>query len=264
MLSVIWNTILVNPILNVLVFLYSLTGQNMALAIVFLTLLIRALLLPIVIPSLKTMQKQRDLQPELTKLKKKYKYDKKKMAEAQMKLFKEHGLNPASGCISQIAMIIVLIALYNVIRTFSVDVDINTLNDLIYFASQRFAEGASIDTSFWYMDLGNKDPYFVLPVLAGVFQLLTSKMMQPYVEQGEKAARQTPDKSDDLAYNMQEQMLYLMPLMMVIIGATLPSGAALYILVTTIFSMTQQYFVSGWGGLKPWLVKFNLSAPAKN
>jgi YidC/Oxa1 family membrane protein insertase len=264
MLSTIWNTILVTPILNLLVFLYTITGQNMALAIIFLTLLIRGALIPVVIPSLKNMKKQRDLQPELDKLKKKFKYDKQKMAEAQMKLFKKHGLNPASGCLNQILMIIVLIALYNVIRMFTVGVDVGALNDLLYFAKLRFTEGVGIDTSFWYMDLGQKDPYFVLPVIGGLFQLLTSKMMQPYVEAGEKAAKKTPDKSDDLAYNMQEQMLYLMPLMTVVIGASLPSGAALYILVTTIFSMVQQYFVSGWGGLKPWFVKLNLSAPTKS
>jgi YidC/Oxa1 family membrane protein insertase len=261
MLSSFWNILLVNPILNLLVVFYVMTGQNMGLAIILLTILIRAILIPFVLPSIKNMQKQRDLQPEIEKLRKKYKYDKQKLAEEQMKLFKKHGLNPASGCLTQIVMIIVLIALYNVIRRFTVNGDISTINDLIYFASLKLSEG--VNTSFWYMDLGKPDPFYVIPVVAGFMQLLTSKMMKPYVEEGEKAAKKTPDKADDLAYNMQEQMLYLMPLMTVIIGASLPSGAALYILVTTIFSLVQQYFVSGWGGLKPWLVKLNLSAPAK-
>ncbi|OGC47797.1 hypothetical protein A2886_00215 [candidate division WWE3 bacterium RIFCSPHIGHO2_01_FULL_42_13] len=259
MLGTIWNTILVNPILNLLVALYTFLGGNMGLAIIVLTIIIRALLIPVILPSMKTMQKQRDLQPEIEKLKGKYKHDKQKLAKEQMELFKRHGLNPASGCLTQISMIVVLIALYNVINRFSINVDINALNNLLYFPALRFAEGASINTTFWYMNLAKADPFFVLPVLAGIFQLFASKMMYPYVEVGEKAAKRTPDKKDDLAYNMQEQMLYLMPVMTVFIGASLPSGAALYILVTTVFSLVQQYFVSGWGGLTPWLRKLNIN-----
>lgn len=259
-MSLIWNTILVNPIFNVLVLFYTLTGGSMGLSIILLTLAIRLILVPVVLPSMKTMQKQRDLQPEIDKIRKKFKYDKQKQAEEQMKLFKEHGLNPASGCLNQILMIIVLIALYNVITKFSFASDINALNDLIYFAKLKFADGSSLNTQFLYMDLTKPDPYYLIPILGGIIQFFVSKMTQPYVEKGEEAAKKTPDKSDDLAYNMQEQMLYLMPIMTVMIGLKLPAGAALYILVTTIFSMVQQYFMSGLGGLKPLLAKLNLSA----
>ena len=263
MLGNIWNTILVTPLFNLLVFLYNLFGGNMGAAIVVLTVLIRGLLIPIVLPSIKSMQKQRDLQPEISKLQKKFKYDKQKLAQKQMELFKEHGLNPASGCLNQVAMIIVLIALYNVIRQFSVDVDLATINDKLYFASLKFAEGVTINTKFMYMDLAVPDPLFIIPVLGGLFQLIASRMMKPFVELGEKAAKKTPDKADDFAYNMQEQMLYLMPLMTVLIGASLPSGAALYILAATIFSIGQQYLVSGWGCLTPLVRKLRLSAPKK-
>lgn len=255
MLGTIWNTILVNPILNILVVLYNLFGGSLGWAIVVLTILIRGLLLPVVLPSLKNMQKQRDLQPELQKLQQKYKHDKQKLAEEQMKLFQKHGLNPASGCITQISMIVVLIALYRVIRLFAINFDLAAINDAIYFASQKFSEGFSVNTGFFYLDLSQPDKLYVLPILSGLTQLIASKMMQPFVEEGEKAAKKTPDKSDDLAYNMQEQMLYLMPLMTAIIAFSLPSGVALYILTTTIFSIVQQYFVSGWGGMKSWFKK---------
>jgi YidC/Oxa1 family membrane protein insertase len=254
-MSAIWNTILVNPLLNILVFFYVITGSNMGVAIILLTVVIRSLLIPVVLPSIKNMQKQRDLQPEIEKLKKKFKNDKQKVAQAQMELFKKHGLNPASGCVTQIAMVVVLIALYNVIRRFSGEIDLEAINNLIYFVSLKFAENATVNTSFLYMDLAIPDPYYVLPVLAGIFQFFASKMMQPYVEKGGKAAKKTPDRKDDLAYNMQEQMLYLMPIMTVIISIKLPAGASLYLLVTTLFSMIQQYFVSGLGGLKPWITK---------
>jgi len=257
MLSEIWNLILINPILNVLVGFYQLTG-NLGFSIVLLTILIRTILIPAMLPSMKTMQKQRELQPELDKIRKKFKHDKKKQAEMQMELFKKHGLNPASGCLTQIAMIVVLIALYGVIRRFTGGTNIEEINSHLYFSFLNLDLVEQIQIRFLWLDLTKPDPYYVLAVLSGVFQLFQSKMTQPYVETGEKAAQKTPDKKDDIAYNIQEQMLYTMPIMNFIIGVTLPAGVVLYILTTTIFSLVQTYFVSGLGGLKPWLKKAGL------
>lgn len=257
MLGTLWNTALVNPILNTLVYIYQLVG-NLGVAIIILTVLIRIILIPVTIPSLKAIKKQRDLQPELDKLKKKFGHDKKKMAELQMELFNKHGINPASGCLTQIAMIVVLIALYGVIRMFSVNIDVNDINSRIYFVFMKLASLESISTSFLYLNLGKPDPFFVLAILSGVTQFIQSKMMMPYIDQAEKAAAITPDKKDDMAYNLQQQMLYTMPVMNFVIGITLPAGVVLYILTTTIFSLVQTYFVSGLGGLTPWIRKLKL------
>jgi YidC/Oxa1 family membrane protein insertase len=230
----------------------------MGWALILLTIVTRAVLIPVMLPSLKTMQKQRDLQPELKKIQEKYKHDKQKQAEEQMKFFREHGLNPTSGCLSQIVMLVVLFALYGVISKFTNGLDLAAINQQIYFDQFKFAVDSAINTTFFWLDLAKPDPVFAIPVLAGLFQLVSSKMMQPYVEKGEKLAEKTADKSDDLAYNMQEQMLYLMPIMTVVITFRLPSGIALYLLVTTIFSIAQQYFVSGWGGMRPLINKLKL------
>lgn len=254
MLSTLWQTILVNPIFNILVVLYRFSG-SLGISIILLTVLIRAALIPAVLPSLKNMKKQRDIQPELDKIKQKYKNDKKKQAEMQMELFKKHGLNPASGCLTQIVMIVVLFALYGVIRKFSLGVDLTELNNVIYFSALKFTSLDELRTGFLYLDLAKPDPYFVLAALAGLLQLVASKMTFPYSEAGEKAAKKTPDKTDDIAYNVQSQMLYTMPIMNFIIGMKLPAGVALYIVVTTVFSIGQTYFVSGLGGLIPWIKK---------
>ncbi|MFA6981437.1 MAG: YidC/Oxa1 family membrane protein insertase [Patescibacteria group bacterium] len=227
----------------------------MGISIIVLTLLIRLVLVPVVIPSLRNMKKQRDLQPLLDKLKAKYSHDKKVLAEKQMALFKEHGINPASGCLNQILMIIVLIALYGVIRRFSTGLNLEEINKLIYSESMKFTSMDQIKTKFLYLNLEKPDPYLVLAILSGLFQLVASKMMAPYAKAGEKAAKKTPDKKDDLAYNMQSQMLYTMPIMNVIIGARLPAGVVLYLVTTTVFSVAQTYFVSGLGGLKSWVEK---------
>lgn len=253
-MSELWNNILVNPLFNIIFGIYRITG-SLGISIILLTLLIRALLVPVMLPSLKAIKKQQDLQPEIDKIKLKYKHDKKKQAELQMELFKKHGINPASGCSMQIIMILVLIALYGVIGQLTQGTNIEELNKHVYFNSLKLVEGESVQTNFLYMDLAKPDPFFILAVLAGLFQLISSKMTMPYVEQGEKAAKKTPEKSDDIGYKMQQQMLYTMPIMNVLIGLTLPSGVVLYMVVTTIFSIAQSYFVSGLGGLKPWIHK---------
>jgi len=129
------------------------------------------------------------------------------------------------------------------------------LNEILYFDFLKLDPGRVVNTHFGPWNLSQPDRFFVLPILAGFFQLLLSKMMQPAVAAGTKEAKKTPEKSDDLMYTMQEQMLYLMPLMTVFIGWRLPSGLVLYWLATTIFSFVQQYFVSGWGGLEIWMRK---------
>lgn len=254
MLKNVWNTALVNPMFNLLVALYLLTGNNMGWAIILLTLVIRAILVPFSIPSLKSMKKQREIQPQIKKLKEKYKHSKEELAKKQMELFKEHGINPASGCLTQISTIVVIVALYNVIRKFSGGVDaVASLNGLIYFDNFKFVADAVINTNFLYLDLAKPDPYYILPVLAGIFQFFSSKLMKVNVSVGEEKAKETPDKKDDLAYNMQEQMLYLMPIMTVFIGAKLPAGATLYIVTTTIFSLVQNYVVQNFDDIKRFL-----------
>lgn len=253
-LALIWNTIIINPMFNLLVGFYLVT-KNLGLAIIVLTIVIRLILVPAMLPSLKTMKKQQDLKPELDKIKEKYKHDKKKQAEMQMELLKKHGINPASGCVTQLITIFILIGLYGVISKFATETNIAGLNDILYFSFLKLNVSEPINTSFFYLNLSKPDPLFILAVLSGAMQFLASKMTLPYVEAAEKAAQKTPDKTDDIAYNMQEQMLYTMPIMNVIFGITLPSGMMLYILVTTLFSIVQTYFVSGWGGLTPWINK---------
>jgi YidC/Oxa1 family membrane protein insertase len=209
---------------------------------------------------MKTMKKQRDLKPEIDKLKKKYKKDQKALAKKQMELFKQHGINPASGCLTQIVMIIVLIALFSVIRMFTLNGDVN-LNDRIFLDSIKLTQDQVINTKFLYLDLSKPDNLYIMALLSGALQFLVSKMMMPEekeMKQAKKAAKATEPKMDDMAVMMQKQSMYMMPLMNVFIGITLPSGLMLYIITQTIFTIVLNYFTIGWGGLTPWLRKAGL------
>lgn len=253
-MSEIYNLFLVNPIFNILVLILKFTG-SLGFSIIGLTLIVKAISIPVIIPSLKSAKKQRELQPHLDKIRKKYKNDKKKQAEKQMELMQQHGLNPASGCYSMIITIIIFTALYSVIRQITGDIDLNLINSKLYSDFLHIDSVSELNTNFLYLDLAKPDPFYILAVLLFVVQFVLAKMMMPYSETGVKASKKTPDKKDDIAYNMQQQSLYIMPGMMALLGASMPAGIAVYILTSTVFSLVQNYFINGWGGLKPLIDK---------
>ena len=185
-------------------------------------------------PSLKTAKKMQDLKPHLDKLKEKHGSDKQKLAQAQMDLYKEHGVNPMAGCLPQILQIVVLIAMYNVFMN---------------FINNGKIDGQAINMGFLWLDLAKKDPYYILPVVAGLSQLMLSLMMSPVTNTSAVAKVEDKKKEQDATESMQKQMLFMMPLMTVVISLNFPSGLALYWVATTVFSIAQQYKVSKWGGL---------------
>lgn len=259
----LWSLLLFHPLVNALIFIYSMVG-NFGLAIIILTILLRIVLTPLTMPSLKAAKKMAELAPELALLKKKHGKDQQKLAQAQMDLYKQKGVNPAAGCLPQILQIIILIALYQAFaQVLQANGDIvQKLNQILY-APLKLAEGSSFNLSFLYLNLGKPDTYNLsgIPIpglfliLAALTQFLSSKMMQPQVIKEEKVAEKTEEKSDDMATAMQGQMLYLFPLMTIFIGFSFPSGLVLYWFVFSAFQLIQQYLVSGWGGLKPWVEK---------
>lgn len=251
-----WNTLLINPILNILIGLYKLTGGNLGVAIISFTIVTKTLLIPATIPALKMAKKQRDIQPELEKIKKKFKYDNKKQAELQMELFRKHGISPASGCLTTIITYAIMIAIYRVISMFTMTDNLSSLNERIYLNSLKFASHEILNTKFLYLnDLTKPDPYLIITILAVVAQFIVTKMTMPYSKVSSKAVRQTPGQADDMIQAMQKQNLYVMPIMFFIFGLKLPAGVMLYILVSTVFQVGQTYYFSGWGGLKSWISK---------
>ncbi len=240
-----FNTILIEPLTYVLTTLAPLLG-GYGLAIIVVTIIIRGLLLPLTLPSIKTAHKMRELQPEIDKLKKQYKDDKVGLQQAQLKLFQDNNLNPAGGCLPNILQFVILIALYRVFNQVSTIAHTDGL------------------THFLWLDITQSDPYFILPIIAGLTQLILGVMLLPAIDTSaeQSLATTTKSKADDkqaddmtsMAQSMQQQMMFIMPAMTLFLAAKFPSGLALYWVVTTIFSLAQQYAVSGWGGL-PRVIK---------
>lgn len=243
----IWNTLLYVPLVNLLVLFYHILGDNFGFAIIALTLVLKTLTYPLSIPSLKMAQKQREIQPELKKIKEKYK-NKQVQAEKQMELFKKHGINPASGCLPQVITVIIFLTMYRVFNNLLVaetaGTSITQINEILYnFPFLQFQPGDVFNTQFLWMNLAYPDPYYILPVLAAVAQFFASRYSMRQNKKIAPVVKDTPDKSDDLMYNMQEQMAYLFPIMTLIFGVRLPSGLVLYWLVSTLFMVIQYYFI---------------------
>jgi len=243
------DTLLVHPILNILALFYKLTS-NLGWSIIILTIFIKLVLIPFVIPTYRNMKKQKDIKPQLDKLKEKYKTDKQKFAEEQMKLFKEHGINPASGCLSQAVMIFVLIGLYQVVQKFSTAQLLSDLNSSFYFDFLKFSEGLKTNTMFWFLDMSKPDATYILPLMTSLATLVSSVMMLPELTEAEKAAKKASSNMEDMAYSMQQQMTIIAPVMTFMVALSLPSALTLYIFVSSLFGVFQQYFMLGsWGGL---------------
>ncbi len=232
-------------ILQSLIYLYSVLFQNFGLAIIALTVLIRALLLPFTLPATKTQKKMVELKPKLDELKSQHGHDKKKLSEEQLKLYQEHGVNPLGGCLPQIVQIVLLIILYRVFISF-LDPGKNVKPLMI--------NGNPVNTLFLWWDLAKHDQYYILPVIAGISQFIMSKMMLPTKKLSIKKndTKEEKKEKEDMTEIMQEvqgQMVYMMPVMTVFFSLNFPSGLALYWIVGNICSITQQYFIAGWGGL---------------
>ena len=200
-------------------------------------------------------KKQRDIQPELEKIKQKFKHDSKKQAELQMDLFKKHGINPGAGCVTTLVTFVLMIAIYRSLTTLTAASDLMALNSRIYIDSFKFAQDEVLATKFLHLNLTKPDPYLILTILTVVAQFVATKMMSPFTKVSNKAVKQTPGQADDMMQAMHKQNQYMMPLMFLIFGITLPSGVMLYIFISTIFQIGQTYFFSGWGGLKPFINK---------
>lgn len=258
-----FDIILINPILNILVTIYqSLTALHvpsaLGFSIVLLTIVIRLILYPFMHQSIKQQKKMQQLTPHMNKLKEKHKNDAKRLQIEQMALFKEHGVNPASGCLVMIIQIPILIGLYQVLlRAVNSTTSLIDINKRIYVAGLKLPH--LWDTNFFGLSLAHtlKDllPHvgygiLLVAVLTGGLQLIQSKMMM--VPAADAPKKEKKKDEPDFATTFQTQSMYMLPFMIGFFSFSLPFGLSLYWNTLTIFGIIQQYIVSGWGGLVDW------------
>lgn len=264
----LYSTVFYAPIVNLLVSIYyGLTFLHIPFAIGFsiiiLTIIIRLALWPFMTKQLQSAKKMAELKPHLEVLKKKHGDNKQALSTAQMALYKEHGINPAGGCLPILLQFAVMIALYQAIYAFFGGAKaMIEINKHLYISSWQMHK--TPDLTFFGLNLVNKPSdifhlswlIILVPVLTAALQLIQSKMMTPSVpkERASDSPKEKKEKEgmEDAMVSVQSQMLYLIPVMVGYAAFQFPIGLALYWNTSTIFGIIQQYKVTGWGGLASW------------
>lgn len=264
-----FNTLFVQPLASGLILFYRLLGGSLGWAIVGFSAFLKLILNPLTKPYLTSMEKMKELNPQLEKLKKKFKNDRTKLAQAQAELYRQHKVNPGAGCLPYILQIVIFFAFLNVFTKtlYFKDNLTQKFNELLY-PPLRFSQDEVINTKFIYLDLTQPDTLkvgglsFPLPgpviFLAALAQFLSSKMMMPAAKAYEKKAKKTKGTTDDLQASMQKSMIYTFPLMTLYIGMKFPSGLALYWLVFSLLQFLQQYLNSRPNFFRSLISRFGL------
>lgn len=207
-----WNEYIVYPLSLLIVKAAELVGGSFGISIILVTIIIRLAILPLMIKQTRSSKAMQAVQPEMAALKEKYKSKdqatQQKLQQETMALFQKHGVNPLAGCFPLIIQMPILIGFYHAISR-----------------TREIAEH-----SFLWFDLGAPDPFYALPIIAGITTFIQQKMMMA------GTANQNPQMA---------MMLWMMPIMIVVFAISFPAALSLYWVVGNIFMIIQTYFIKG-------------------
>jgi YidC/Oxa1 family membrane protein insertase len=196
------------------------------IAIIIFTIIVRTLILPITIRSIKSMKSMQDIQPKIKELQKKHKGDRMKIQQETMALYQTYGVNPIAGCLPALLQLPIFFGVYRAI-----------------YGLSKSDTGVWHGDFLWLHSLKAPDPWHLLPILAGIFQLMQTFMSRPH-NQG---------KVTDPQQAMMNTMMNIMPITVVLFGWSFASGAVIYWVTQSIYGIIQQWFITGWGKLNDYI-----------
>ena len=253
-----WDTIIIGPFINILLFIYNLVGQNFGIAIILFTILVRLITYPLTAQQLKGTKKMQELQNDKRwlEIQTKYKNDREKLSQEQMKMYKDIGYNPMSACLPTLIQFPIIIGLYQaIIRALaSTPLELLGLMRFIYGGVQDAGSMIPLNSSFLWMDLGLPERLhlpilsFGIPVLAIVVVITTylqSKLSQP--------ATTSSNPGSQSSAMMGNMMNIYMPFLMGYLAYTLAAGLSLYFVISNVVGILQ-YALMGrlnWKNLLP-------------
>jgi YidC/Oxa1 family membrane protein insertase len=232
----VWELIIQQPVINILIVMAHFLGGSFGWAIVALTIIVNVCMLPLTLSQIRSSKAMQDLQPRLAELQKKFGKDRQKMAQEQMKLYKESGVKPAGCAITLIIQMPVWIALYqSIMLALAVAPEgLLNLSRFLYPWDVVFSV-VPMNRMFLTMDLSQSN--FILAILVGATMWIQQKMS-------------TTVSSDPRQAQQSQMMLWMMPMMFAILALTFPSGLSLYWVTSSVARIVLQYRVTGWGGLR--------------
>jgi YidC/Oxa1 family membrane protein insertase len=250
-----WDTLIIAPFINLVLGIYHLVG-NFGVAVILFTILTRVILYPLTAKQIKGAQAMQELQKNkrYIEIQEKYKNDKEKLAQEQMKLYQELKISPFSSCLPTLIQFPIIIGLYQaLIQTIaSAPLDLLKLSRHIYPKFLDFASLIPLNTKFLWMDMGQPERLYVfgvgIPVLTIIVVITTyisSKIISPPPQPG----------ANDQGAAMTKMMNLYMPILMGWLAWSLSAGLALYFVVTNLIQIAQ-YAVTGkvyWRNIIPGL-----------
>ena len=223
-MGALFSTIIYKPILNLTVLLYGTVGfGDLGVAIIAMTVLVRAVLLPFSMKTAKSQKAMAALAPEIEKIKAAHKGNTTAQSEAVMALYKERGVSPLAGCLPLLIQLPILIGVY---RVFLKIFEPGSL-DLLYSFIPHPQTISHV--TLGVLDIIAANPF--LAILAGITQFFQAKLAM------------TSQASTQQAAAVGQQMMYLLPVMIVVISWNLPAGLALYWVVTSLWSIGEQLYL---------------------
>lgn len=201
----IWDKYFVNPLSVSMDWFADLLWGYYGLSILVVTIIIRFIILPLTIKQYRSSRRMQEIQPELQKIKEKFKDNVQKQQEETMKLFQKHGVNPLAGCLPILIQMPVLIALYNAIMR----------NEHIR------------EQSFLWMQLGSPDQLYILPLIAAATTYIQQKMM---------SAQLNPQ---------MRSLMVIFPILIFVMSMNFASALPLYWVYSNLFTIVQNYFIYG-------------------
>ncbi|MGB8707268.1 MAG: YidC/Oxa1 family membrane protein insertase [Dehalococcoidia bacterium] len=238
-MAAIWNTIILEPVLNSLIALTNVLGGNFGWAIIVLTVVVRLALFPLTVRQTQSTKGMQTLQPKIQELQKKYAKNQQKLQQEMMKLYKEAGINPL-GCLwPMLIQLPIWIALYQSIMQALAATPENLLRLSQHLYSwAAIGHAIPLNDQFLWLHLSRPDPNLILAILVGGSMWVQQKMV-------------TPPATDPRQRSMTNLTTTMMPLMFGLFTLSFPSGLALYWVVSNVIGIMIQYFVSGgWGYLR--------------
>jgi YidC/Oxa1 family membrane protein insertase len=223
------------------VWLYvTVPGQDIGIAIILLTIVIKLVLYPLTQVQIKQQRAMQELQPKIEEIRQRLKDDKEKQAAELMELYKRDKVNPAASCLPLLIQLPVFIALFSALKTGLASHGLNMLYPFV-------PNPQTINTMF----LGVFDltkPNYVLAILAGLIQFWQTRQLLKPPAGAVKApppevAGSEGAKDESMTAIMNKQMTYMMPIMTVVIGFSLPGGLTLYWLTMSVLTVLQQWLI---------------------
>ncbi|MCY4105159.1 MAG: YidC/Oxa1 family membrane protein insertase [Chloroflexi bacterium] len=238
-----FDTLIINPFITFITFLYATLGNNIVLAIVVFTLVVRVLTYPLTIQQQRSSREMQKIQPQLKKLREKHKGDREKFSQAQMALYREHKINPLGGCLPLVIQMPILLGLYSSIMNVlaSTPTQLIALNDRLLMPS--LGTLVPLEKVWLGMDLTlapTANPFYALslPLLVMGTTWLQSKLTMGNQPKPEKRDDGKPDQSAA----MQQSMTTMMPLMFGFFSLSFSVGLSIYFIVSNVIGIVQY----GW------------------